>query len=102
MSDCKGCNGFNAGLGDYCPACLTAARQIERKAEGVTLVVSHTKGVTSKVSHTAGDSPTRTCSRCHNDRAIWSKSYCKGCHAKRVKAWRHTAQVDPPTPRIEV
>ena len=33
MSDCKGCNGFNAGLGDYCPACLTAARQIERKAD---------------------------------------------------------------------
>ena len=25
MSICKGCKGFNAGLGEYCPACLATA-----------------------------------------------------------------------------
>ena len=85
MSKCKSCKGYNASLGDYCITCLATARQIERM-ESYTDKVSQPKPKGVTVSHS--DSPTKTCSRCSKPRAKWSKSYCKQCHALRVKEWR--------------
>ncbi len=98
MSVCKGCNGFNTGIGDYCVACLTAAYQIERKAESVTHKtdvtqptpdVTHNKPVTRV---TSGDviqcNTPGMCKLCTDNKAPWSHSYCRACEALRVKEWR--------------
>ena len=88
MSKCKTCKGFNAGIGDYCPKCIQEVRQAERDNPPILYdkaMVSHT----NKVSHTKPKGVTsKTCSRCTRPRAVWSKSYCKPCHALRVKQWR--------------
>lgn len=101
MSNCRttNCNGmvFNEAVG-YCQYCIGEAWDEDKARQPIKVVsskVSHINKVSQSepigvtgVSHTAGDSPTKTCSRCGKPRAVWSKSYCKQCHALRVKEWR--------------
>ena len=107
MSDCKGCNGFNAGLGDYCPACLTAARQIERRAEIDILNEVHKQAMSHTIdphmSHNKAVVP--HCRLCAKPRIQWSHSYCRAHEAQRRAKQRLTIRGGmgcPPPPRIEV
>lgn len=100
MSICKGCRGFNTGIGDYCPKCIQEANTVTHTKPNVTQPtpnVTHKppiKSVTSK-NVTQCNTHGRACKVCGDDRAPWSHSYCKACEAKRVKRWR-TGTPHPP------
>lgn len=106
----KDCNGlvFNEDSG-YCQYCITESwskkvpaagvsqrpKIVSQPAEKVSLPinrgVTEQKSVTSEVlrAKVVSQGVTKLCSKCHkNPKSETSKSYCKECHAARVKKWR--------------
>lgn len=113
----KDCNGtvVNEAIG-YCQYCADElwAKEAEKKLDPFRPMVSQkpkevsqpvkkvslpvkdvTNGnVTPEKSVTKKKGVTPMCSKCHkNPRTKSSKSYCKECHAERVKKWRKKDEI---------